>query len=71
MKVNENLEIDFFVGIDMPKEKFDVGVLDNSGVRIAHKKLKPKPPQSKLYMDQNLFLHFCPKLLCHILQLRY
>ncbi|MCP9765314.1 hypothetical protein EGI31_20460, partial [Lacihabitans soyangensis] len=38
MKQNENLEIDFFVGIDMSKDKFDVGVMDKSGVRIGHKK---------------------------------
>lgn len=38
MNENENLEIAFFVGIDMSKVKFDVGVLDKSGNRIAHKK---------------------------------
>ena len=38
MKQNENLEIDFFVGIDMSKGKFDVGVLDKSSIKIDHKK---------------------------------
>jgi transposase len=37
MKENENLEIDFFVGIDMSKGKFDVGILDKSGVKVGHK----------------------------------
>ncbi len=40
MKQNENSEIDFFVGIDMSKDKFDVGVMDKSGVKIGHKKFK-------------------------------
>lgn len=38
MYQNENLTIDFFVGIDMSKTTFDVGVLDTSGKRIMHRK---------------------------------
>ena len=37
MKQNESLEIDFFIGIDMSKSKFDVGVLDKFGNRLLHK----------------------------------
>lgn len=37
MKQNESLEIDFFIGIDMSKSKFDVGVLDKFGNRLFHK----------------------------------
>lgn len=38
MKQIDQFKVDFFVGIDMSKIKFDVGIVDNSGNRIAHKK---------------------------------
>lgn len=38
MNQNENLTIDFFVGIDMSKATFDVGVLDALGKRVMHKR---------------------------------
>jgi transposase len=32
------IKVDFFVGIDMSKSKFDVGIIDNLGKKISHKK---------------------------------
>ena len=40
MNQNYSISYAFFVGIDMSKEKFDVGILNSNGEKIAHKVFK-------------------------------
>jgi transposase len=46
-----NLTYSFFIGIDMSKCNFDVGILDANGIRICHKKFKNNQLGFELFLE--------------------
>jgi transposase len=46
-----NLTYSFFIGIDMSKSNFDVGILDANGIRICHKKFKNNQLGFELFLE--------------------